>query len=138
MWRVPISYIGNSIIYLVFQSVRQSPFLWNVIFSAAIQDLIIDAIWSFMRRFSDFCSLNYFNRLSIILLCASLSLDVISPCFQEYTNDPKDMKNTFIHLTNYSVNKNNEEFIHNKNPGRFSFFLWSSRKIWSLLVVLMS
>ena len=37
---------------------------------------------------------------------------------QEYSNSPEDLKNTFIHLTNYSVNKNNEEFVHNTHPGK--------------------
>ena len=37
---------------------------------------------------------------------------------QPYSNDPKDIKNNFIHLTNYSVNKNSGEFIYNEAPGR--------------------
>jgi hypothetical protein len=36
---------------------------------------------------------------------------------QPYSNDPKDIKNNFIHLTNYSVNKNSGEFVYNEAPG---------------------
>jgi hypothetical protein len=37
---------------------------------------------------------------------------------QPYSNDPKDIKNNFIHLTNYSVNKNSGEFVYNEAPGK--------------------
>ena len=36
---------------------------------------------------------------------------------QMYSNSPDEIKNNFIHLTNFSVNKNNEEFVYNENPG---------------------
>ena len=36
---------------------------------------------------------------------------------QAYSNSPDEIKNNFIHLTNFSVNKNNEEFVYNENPG---------------------
>ena len=36
---------------------------------------------------------------------------------QTYSNSPDEIKNNFIHLTNFSVNKNNEEFVYNENPG---------------------
>lgn len=30
---------------------------------------------------------------------------------QKYTNNPKSVDKQYIHLTNYSVNKHNEEYI---------------------------
>ena len=35
---------------------------------------------------------------------------------EEYTKDPDQIDNPFIHLTNYSVNKQSEKFIHSSNP----------------------
>ena len=35
---------------------------------------------------------------------------------EEYTKDPEQISNPFIHLTNYSVNKQSEKFIHSSNP----------------------
>ena len=134
MWRVPISYIGNSIIYLVFRSVRQSIFQWNVIFSAAIQDRIIYAIWSFMRRFSDFCSLNYFNRLSIILLCASLSLDVISLVFR---NILMILRIWRTHLSTWQTTVS-IKIMRNSYTIKIQVNPVSLGKYWSLLVVIMS
>jgi hypothetical protein len=46
------------------------------------------------------------------------SLIVSLVLVQPYSNDPKDIKNNFIHLTNYSVNKNSGEFVYNEAPGK--------------------
>ena len=40
------------------------------------------------------------------------------------------MTNNFIHLTNYSVNKTNTEFIYNENPGEYEGHKWSLRTLW--------
>ena len=34
---------------------------------------------------------------------------------QKYRQDIRDLGNTFIHLTNYSINKHSKDFIFNKN-----------------------
>ena len=34
----------------------------------------------------------------------------------EYTNDPSQLNNNFIHLTNFSLNKESDKFIPNSNP----------------------
>ena len=35
---------------------------------------------------------------------------------EEYTNDPDVISNNFIHLTNFSINKESGNFINNSNP----------------------
>ena len=34
---------------------------------------------------------------------------------EEYSNDPKILKNKFVHLTNFSINKKNMKFVSNNN-----------------------
>ena len=34
---------------------------------------------------------------------------------EEYSNDPKVLKNKFVHLTNFSINKRNTKFVRNDN-----------------------
>ena len=34
---------------------------------------------------------------------------------EEYSNDPKILKNKFVHLTNFSINKRNVKFVRNDN-----------------------
>ena len=34
---------------------------------------------------------------------------------EEYSNDPKILKNKFVHLTNFSINKRNIKFVRNDN-----------------------
>lgn len=34
---------------------------------------------------------------------------------EEYSNDPKILKNKFVHLTNFSINKRNTKFVRNDN-----------------------
>ena len=35
---------------------------------------------------------------------------------EEYTNDPEVIGNNFIHLTNFSINKESGNFVNNENP----------------------
>ena len=35
---------------------------------------------------------------------------------EEYTNDPDVIGNNFIHLTNFSINKDSGNFVNNSNP----------------------
>ena len=35
---------------------------------------------------------------------------------EEYTNDPDVISNNFIHLTNFSINKESGNFVNNSNP----------------------
>ena len=37
---------------------------------------------------------------------------------KEYSYNVEDIDNKFIHITNFSVNKNNKDFVYNENPGR--------------------
>ena len=51
-----------------------------------------------------------------------------------YTNDPEQISNNFIHLTNYSVNKGNtDEFVHNENPGSYEGHKWNLKTLWKYL-----
>jgi len=47
-----------------------------------------------------------------------------------YSNAPEDIKNLFIHLTNFSVNKNNEDFVYNTNPGKYEGHKWDLKTLW--------
>jgi len=49
---------------------------------------------------------------------------------KEYTNSPQELKNNFIHLTNFSVNKNNDDFVYNKNPGKYEGHKWNVKTLW--------
>jgi hypothetical protein len=35
---------------------------------------------------------------------------------EPYTNDPGQIGNNFVHLTNFSINKESDKFVHNVNP----------------------
>ena len=35
---------------------------------------------------------------------------------EEYSNDPEHIDNNFIHLTNFSINKDSGNFVNNSNP----------------------
>lgn len=37
---------------------------------------------------------------------------------EEYSNDPNVLRNKFVHLTNFSINKKNQKFV--KNEGKSS------------------
>ena len=51
---------------------------------------------------------------------------------EPYTNDPAEVSNNFIHLTNYSVNKTNkkQEFVHNESPGSYDGHKWNLKTLW--------
>jgi len=48
----------------------------------------------------------------------------------KYTNNPDDISNNFIHLTNYSVNKESDEFVYNESPGNYSGHKWNLATLW--------
>ena len=52
-----------------------------------------------------------------------------------YSDKPEHLNDKFIHLTNYSVNKNNEEFEHNEEPaeGEFVGHKWSLKTLWKYM-----
>lgn len=52
---------------------------------------------------------------------------------QPFTIDENDLGNNFIHLTNYAINKNSEEFIQNENPSEFEGHKWSLKTFWRYL-----
>ena len=49
---------------------------------------------------------------------------------EEYTNDPSQVTNNFIHLTNFSINKDSDNFIHNSDPDQ--------AKVWPMYTILFS
>ena len=48
----------------------------------------------------------------------------------QYSNDPAQIGNNFIHLTNYSVNKTSNEFVFNEMPGQYEGHKWNLRTLW--------
>ena len=52
---------------------------------------------------------------------------------QEYTNDPSQLENNFIHLTNYSVNKTSESFEYNEHPGSYEGHKWDLKTLWKYM-----
>ena len=38
---------------------------------------------------------------------------------KEYSSDLADIADRFIHITNFSVNKNNTDFVYNEQPGQY-------------------
>ena len=52
---------------------------------------------------------------------------------EEYTNNPEKISNNFIHLTNYSVNKESDEFVYNETPGDYSGHKWNLSTLWRYL-----
>ena len=48
----------------------------------------------------------------------------------KYTNNPDDISNNFIHLTNYSVNKESDKFVYNESPGNYSGHKWNLATLW--------
>ena len=49
----------------------------------------------------------------------------------QYTNDPQQLSNKFIHLTNYSINKTN--FRTTCSPGDYSGHKWNLSTLWIYL-----
>ena len=48
----------------------------------------------------------------------------------KYSNDPAEIGNNFIHLTNYSVNKTSSDFVFNESPGEYEGHKWNLRTLW--------
>ena len=52
---------------------------------------------------------------------------------KEYSNNPEDIDNKFIHITNFSVNKSNKEFVYSERPGEYEGHKWSLLTLWRYL-----
>ena len=49
---------------------------------------------------------------------------------EPYSNDMKNLSNNFIHLTNYTINKDSLKFVHNEAPGDYSGHKWNLKTLW--------
>ncbi|THD28610.1 Tubulin polyglutamylase TTLL4 [Fasciola hepatica] len=52
---------------------------------------------------------------------------------QKYTNSSRCLGNRFIHLTNYSINRLNSEYVSNTNDQATKGHKWSLRALWAYL-----
>lgn len=52
---------------------------------------------------------------------------------QKYTNSSRCLGNRFIHLTNYSINRLNAEYVSNTNDQAAKGHKWSLRALWAYL-----
>jgi len=52
---------------------------------------------------------------------------------EDYTNDPDQVGNNFIHLTNFSINKESEKFVNNSNPEEPEGSKWTLTSLWNYL-----
>jgi len=50
-----------------------------------------------------------------------------------YSPSDENLNDKFIHLTNYSVNKDNEDFEYNEAPGEFVGHKWSLKTFWKYM-----
>jgi len=50
---------------------------------------------------------------------------------EEYTNNPDQIENNFIHLTNFSINKDSEKFVNNSNPEEPEGSKWTLTSLWN-------
>lgn len=50
-----------------------------------------------------------------------------------FNTNPKDLGDKFIHLTNYAINKDNENFLHNTKPEECQGHKWSVLAFWNYL-----
>jgi len=50
---------------------------------------------------------------------------------EEYTNDPEKIGNNFIHLTNFSINRESEKFVNNSNPEEPEGSKWTLTSLWN-------
>ena len=53
----------------------------------------------------------------------------------KYTNDPQELNNKFIHLTNYNINKTSPEYSSDSSPGTddYSGHKWNLSTLWKYL-----
>ena len=49
---------------------------------------------------------------------------------KEYSSDPADIADKFIHITNFSVNKANTDFVYNEQPGEYQGHKWNLKTLW--------
>jgi len=52
---------------------------------------------------------------------------------EKYTNDPAQIQNNFVHLTNFSINKESEKFVNNINPEEAEGSKWTLTSLWKHL-----
>ena len=52
---------------------------------------------------------------------------------KQYSVNKEDIADKFIHLTNYSINKKNEDFEFNEAPEELSGHKWSLKMLWRYL-----
>ena len=52
---------------------------------------------------------------------------------KEYSNQPADIADRFIHITNFSVNKANSDFVYNEQPGEYKGHKWNLQTLWRYL-----
>ena len=50
-----------------------------------------------------------------------------------YTNDPAQLDNLMVHLTNYSVNKGSSEFVHSEVAGGWEGHKWNLQALWAYM-----
>jgi len=49
---------------------------------------------------------------------------------EDYTTDPEAISNNFIHLTNFSINKESGNFVNNSNPEEPEGSKWTLTSLW--------
>ena len=49
---------------------------------------------------------------------------------EKYSNKMSDLGNNYIHLTNYTVNKDSLKFVHSEEPGEFVGHKWNLKTLW--------
>ena len=52
---------------------------------------------------------------------------------EPYTNDPSQLNNRFIHLTNYSLNRLSDNFVHSEDPESAEGNKWTLSCLWKYL-----
>ena len=52
---------------------------------------------------------------------------------KSYSNNEQYFDDKYIHLTNYSINKNNDSFQYNEDPTEFRGHKWSLKTLWKYL-----
>jgi len=52
---------------------------------------------------------------------------------EPYSNDPEQISNNFVHLTNFSINKESEKFVQNINPEEAEGSKWTLTSLWKQL-----
>ena len=50
---------------------------------------------------------------------------------KEYSNKPEDIDDKYRHITNFSVNKGNKDFVYNEKPGEDKMMIKGWLKIFA-------